>query len=372
MSSKEIVQAAAPDLLGKLCERIDREGQITFHDWMQAALYDEHHGYYRRHDRQRWGREGDYRTSPERSDLFAATFARYFAMLYEELGSPPEWTICEAGAGGGRFAQGVLETLQDRFPRVFRATRYVIHELSDGHFPSLRAQLESFAARIQFTSLNDVGPLAPGIIFSNELLDAFAVHRVTVAGGKLCEFYVVAGTGGAFAWRLGPPSSPKLVEYFAASEIKLAEGQVAEVNLKIEEWLTQAAAKLDQGYLITVDYGADAVDLYNSAARFAGTLRSYYQHRLIEDVLGRPGEQDITSTVNWTFVERVTRRLGLKTIKFERQDKFLLEAGLLEELEWQSWRATTEAEKLRLSVAAREMILPSGMASSFQVLVQRR
>src|SRR5687767_415019 len=51
LSSKEIVQAAAPDLVGKLCERIDREGQITFHDWMQTALYDEHHGYYRRQDR---------------------------------------------------------------------------------------------------------------------------------------------------------------------------------------------------------------------------------------------------------------------------------------------------------------------------------
>lgn len=372
MSSKEIVQAAAPDLSGKLCERIEREGPINFHDWMQAALYDEDQGYYRRHDRQRWGREGDYRTSPERSVLFAATFARYFAKLHEEIGSPPNWVICEAGAGDGRFARGVLETLQSRFPQVFRATRYVIDEPGADSSRNRPWQLEPFAERVQFNSLNDGGLIAPGIIFSNELLDAFPVHRVTVAEGRLCEFYVVLGTSGAFEWKLGPLSSPKLGEYFEASGIELTEGQVAEVNLKIAEWLTQAAAKLKQGYLITVDYGAEAANLYNSTVRFAGTLRAFYQHNLIEDVLARPGEQDITSTVDWTFVERVTRRLGVKTIQFQRQDKFLLAAGLLEELEWQSQHATTEAKKLALSVAAREMILPTGMAASFQVLVQRK
>ena len=183
---------------------------------------------------------------------------------------------------------------------------------------------------------------------------------------------MVPATSDAFEWKLGPLSSPRLTEYFETLGIDLAEGQVAEVNLGIEQWLTQASSTLTEGYLITVDYGADAEDLYNSTARFAGTLRAFYQHRLIEDVLARPGEQDITTTVDWTFVERVTRRLGLKTINFERQDKFLLDAGLLEEMDWQSHHATTDAEKLALSVAAREMILPTGMAASYQVLVQKR
>src|ERR1044072_7988053 len=52
---------------------IRREGPLTFRDWMTAALYDEHEGYYKRPDLERWGRTGDYRTSPERTPLFAAT-----------------------------------------------------------------------------------------------------------------------------------------------------------------------------------------------------------------------------------------------------------------------------------------------------------
>src|SRR5438876_12119872 len=66
-------------LADRLRERINSAGPITFHDWMQAALYDERDGYYRRASRVRQGRAGDYRTAPETSPLFGATFANYFS-----------------------------------------------------------------------------------------------------------------------------------------------------------------------------------------------------------------------------------------------------------------------------------------------------
>src|SRR5688572_16597434 len=90
----------------RLRERIRQEGPITFRGWMNAALYDDSEGYYCRLNANPWGREGDYRTSPERSALFASTFARYFAGLHENLGRPAEWTLIEVGAGDGSFAGG--------------------------------------------------------------------------------------------------------------------------------------------------------------------------------------------------------------------------------------------------------------------------
>src|ERR1700686_4593311 len=86
-------------LTARLEARIKRAGPISFRDWMQAALYDESEGYYCRSSRIRQGRAGDYRTAPESSPLFAATFARYFSSLFSELGSPSPGTICEAGGG---------------------------------------------------------------------------------------------------------------------------------------------------------------------------------------------------------------------------------------------------------------------------------
>jgi len=355
-------------LAEQLRERINRDGPITFRDWMQVALYDEVAGYYRsRH--QIWGRKGDYRTSPERSDLFAATFARYFAGLYEQLGKPRSFKLVEIGGGAGHFAFGVLQTLQAYFPQVFDATRCVFDEISAPAQTVARQRLHGFADCVEFASLDRV-EINPGIVFSNELVDAFPVHRVTLSDGKLGEFYVTLDVDGQFAWKVGPPSSEQLAEYLRRHDISLREGQVVEVNLETEVWLAKVAAKLRRGYLVTVDYGAEAVELYSSPERAQGTLRGFQRHAFVENVLAAPGNTDLTSTINWTAMRTAGAALGLETVSFARQDQFLLSAGLLNQLELQSTNLS-EAEKIRLRTAAREMILPNGMAASFQVLVQK-
>jgi SAM-dependent MidA family methyltransferase len=319
---------------------------------MKSALYDEAGGYYRRLDLLRWGRDGDYRTSPERSVLFAATFARYFAKLYNELQQPSQWTIVEAGPGGCDFREGVMFALGEQFPEVFQATRYVTIETSN--------------------ELEKLTPIKTGIFFSNELLDAFPVHRITRTGDELLELYVTLNTDGRFVWSKGPLSTPVLKEFTREYSIELKDGQIIEVNLAIDEWLAGVDAKLESGYLITVDYGAESWDLYDVTTRPTGTLRGFSRHAFVDDVLAQPGEHDLTSTVNWSQVKAVGTRLDFATIEFARQDHFLLSAGLLEELEREISRFTSDADKLTLSSGAREMILPEGMGSSFQVLVQRK
>jgi SAM-dependent MidA family methyltransferase len=356
-------------LAEQLRERIHRDGPLAFREWMQVALYDEVAGYYRsRH--QIWGREGDYRTSPERSDLFSATFARYFAGLYEQLGKPRSFALVEIGGGAGHFAFGVLQTLQAYFPQVFDATRYVFDEISISAQTTARQRLRRFADCVEFASLDDV-EINPGIVFSNELVDAFPVHRVALAAGELGEFYVTLDVDGQFAWKVGSPSTDQLAEYLRRHDISLSEGQVMEVNLEIAVWLAKVAAKLRRGYLVTVDYGAEAAELYSSPERAQGTLRAFQRHEFVENVLAAPGNTDLTSTINWTAVKSVGAALGLVTVSLSRQDKFLLSAGLLDQLELQSANLN-ESEKTRLSTAAREMILPNGMAASFQVLVQKK
>ena len=340
---------------------------ITFYDWMKAALYDPAHGYYQRSDRERWGRAGDYRTSPERSALFAATFARYFVRLYEELGQPREWTIVECGAGGGDFAFGVLETLAQQFPSVFDATSYVVYDVSLDALRRTSERLVDFGARVKFSSSFDEIHNDNGIVFSNELLDAFPVHRVVQTEQGLAELYV-----DGFTWVEGPLSTPRLAEFCAQYAPELIVGQVIEINLVIDEWFARVARKLANGFVITVDYGAESVELYDATVRPNGTLRGFRRHEFVDDVLAQPGECDITASVNWTHVKTVGERVGLKVVEFASQDKFLLSAGLLAELEHQLGLAKTEAARAALTTGARDMILPGGMASSFQVLVQRR
>ena len=354
-------------LAERLRELIRREGAISFHDWMKAALYDPDGGYYQRSDQTRWGREGDYRTSPERSELFAATFAHYFAALSDE-----DLTVVECGAGNGSFAAGLLSTLREQSPSIFAGTRYVVYDVSEDALGRSRERLAQFGDRVEFYSDWDLVSVKRGIYFANELLDAFPVHRVLKTEEGLSEFYVTVNASGNFAWATGPLSTPRIAEFCNAYSLELVNGQVIEINLAINDWLPMVAANLEHGYLITVDYGAEAAELYDFNQRPEGTLRGFSRHGFVDDLLVQPGECDLTSSVNWTQVKIAGERLGFQSIEFASQDKFLLKAGLLDQLEHRLGRAETEVEKTALTIGAREMILPGGMASSFQVLVQKR
>lgn len=356
-------------LAEQLAEQIRNTGPMPFRDWMWHALYDPVQGYYVRPDRRRWGREGDYRTSPQRSELFAATFARYFAGLYDNLDRPEEWMVLEAGAGDGNFAEGVLFTLRDEFPDVFSATRYVVDEISPDSRLRLTERLGTLTERVSFASLGSMEPVAVGVVFSNELIDAFPVHLVTTANGNFSEVHVALDENERFVFAPCNPSTSSLLQFCSANGIQPSEGQVIEINLAVEEWLAQVARVMRRGYLVTVDYGAEAEELHS---RLSGTLRGYARHSFVDDVLAAPGECDLTSSINWTQVKKTGALLGLELVEFLQQDQFLLQEGALVELQTRLDKISSDAARLQLTTAARDLILPSGMSSSYQVLVQRR
>jgi SAM-dependent MidA family methyltransferase len=364
-----------PSLAERLRARIKRDGPITFRDWMQAALYDERDGYYCRPDRIQQGRAGDYRTAPESSPLFAATLAQYFsklfAELFHELGSPPTWTIFETGAGGGEFAYGVLNTLRAKYPEVFSVTSYVIDEVSPTTRRRAAERLSEFADRLIFQRLVEIDrAVNAGVCFSNELIDAFPVHRVIMRDGRLSELCVGLKQDD-FVWVECDPVQG-VAEYCRRVGLRLSEDQIAEINLAAEEFVARAAGLFDRGFLITVDYGVERNELLDSPDRFAGTLRAFHRHQLIDNVLASPGEQDLTTTIDWTQIREAGSRAGLRTIRFERLDQFLLSEGLLGLLSEMVTHTQDQVEALRLSTGAREMIMPHGLAASFQVLVQEK
>jgi SAM-dependent MidA family methyltransferase len=331
---------------------------------MEAALYDPAEGYYKRSDLKRWGKEADYRTSPERSELFAATFGRYFVRLYEELERPSAWTILESGGGDGMFAHGVLRTLAEYYPQVLAATRYFFDEASPDAVARARETLAEFEEHVTFGERSSFESSEPWIFFSNELLDAFPVHRLVSNG----ELYVTLDEAGKFSWTMGKFSLPVLKKYAS----KLSPGQIIEVNLAVDDWLASIVAKMKRGYVVTVDYGAEEDELYDPLLRPQGSLRGFSRHGFVEDVLAAPGEYDITSNVNWTQVMAAGERLGLRVVEFESQNRFLLRSGLLESLVRSLKGVENKADQARLTTGARDMILPGGMASSFQVLVLKR
>lgn len=368
--------ARKPESLDPLAERlrarISQQGPITFRQWMAAALYDQRDGYYCRADRTPQGHAGDYRTAPETSPLFAATFAFYFSKLFADLKWPPSLTIFESGAGSGEFAHGVLNSLRTNSPEVLAVTNYVIDEVSPPARRRAAARLAEFSDRVTFRRLVDIDtPATAGIVFSNEVLDAFPVHRVIKRDGNLRELCVALNQNSDFVW-VQCDLEKSVAEYCERAGINLSEGQIAEINLDAEQFVARAAGLLDRGYVVTVDYGAERNDLLGDPNRHQGTLRSFRRHQLIDDVLARPGEQDLTTTIDWTQIKETGDRFGLRTLRLERLDQFLLGQGLISLLMEMTTSTHDSAEALQLTTSSRELILPTGLAASFQVCVQER
>jgi SAM-dependent MidA family methyltransferase len=362
----------------KIIARITEQGPITFRDFMAVALYDTEHGYYNT-ERLKIGPTGDYYTSSNVHSSFGAVLALALAdLLNEQAGTQSQTiaTIVEMGAGTGQLARDVLATLRDERAEVFERLGYVIVETSPRMRELQKEKLNDFAERVLWRDLAELGPQTGArVIFSNEFVDAFPVHRARFSQGRIEESYVSVKpdrtTGEnrlALVW--GEPSTAELARYVERIRVNLSEGQVFEINLDAIDWLNRVAASIGSGYLVTIDYGDVAEHLYGPD-RTTGTLRSFYRHRLIDSVLERIGEQDMTASVNFTSLIEYGRDFGLETVSYERQTAFLMRRGLIERIaKMQS--ASGAIDDLKERLAIKNLFLPGGVSDNFRVLIQKK
>ena len=140
-----------------------------------------------------------------------------------------------------------------------------------------------------------------GVFLSNELVDAFPVHRLVKRPLGLREIFV-GWDGSRFIEIEAPPFSPDLEAYFARIGISLEVGQQAEVNLQALEWMRQVGTRLRRGLVVTIDYGHAAADLF-APARKTGTLLGYYRHTVSDSPYVHVGQQDLTAHVDFTSLE---------------------------------------------------------------------
>jgi SAM-dependent MidA family methyltransferase len=219
-----------------------------------------------------------------------------------------------------------------------------------------------------------------GIVYANEVLDAMPTHQVVMREDGLREIYVSAGACGdarpprdwtppQLALTEGPLSTPALAEYLEELGVTLEPGWRAEINLRAVEWIRDLARRLDRGFVILIDYGHEARELY-SVGHSNGTLTTFARHVAsgpesaagTPPWLSSPGEQDITAHVDFTSVRAAAEREGLTTLGFLDQTYFLL--GLSQNLE-----NPENLENLERRLALKTLIMPGGLGSTMKVLI---
>jgi SAM-dependent MidA family methyltransferase len=373
------MHAGHPDLIAAITEEIRSSGPIPFARFMELVLYHPFHGYYMRlngdpvaqslgEDRIGWS--GDYYTSSDVHPILARALARQIRQADELLGRPDPFTVVEMGGGKGLLARDFLRDCEGA-GSFFSRLRYRLIERSPAMKAAQQANLAPWLGspgRVSWLDGPDelgAGGLV-GVFVSNELLDAFPVHRIRIERGEPREIFVDL-QGDRFCERLQPLSSPELVQYLGRLQqlgIVLPEGFCTEINLNALRWMKAVAHALARGLVITIDYGHTAQDLYGPD-RHRGTLLCYYHQLASEDPFQRIGLQDMTAHVDFTSLASAGEEEGLHVTGFTNQMSFLMGLGveqMVEALEPGSAEFQSIVQLLR----------PEGMGRTFKILIQHK
>ena len=346
----------------EIIDKSDRK-RITYAEYIKIALYHPEQGYYMKND-EKIGRTGDFITTSNISNIYGKLFAKWYAETHVKYNLPA--AVCEIGGGTGRFAKAFLEGW-NQYSSI--PLTYTLIESSPYH---RQLQNEMLMEYKHFTQHKDIGEIGDftGLVFSNELFDAFPVHVIEKKDAVLFEVMITSAEDGVLKEILVPLESQKILNFIEKHEIDLKNGQRIEIPVEMEEMVRKISNMLMQGIVVTVDYGYTKEE-WQKPERQKGSLRGFYRQQMYEDVLHNPGMMDITSHVHFDALFRSGVDNGLKFIAKYRQDEFFIKVGILDELS-ESYDPNPFSETSKRNRAIKSLVLPGGMSSAFHVIVQEK
>ena len=341
-----------------IINKIKTYGAISFAEFMEMALYYPNLGYYEKPNP--FGVTGSYYTSVNASASFGRSVARSFQYFFEHLNIKP--SILEFGAGSGYLAKDIMDYFKKNNIGLYKNIKYYIIEKSGYLVNEQKGILKDHIDKIEWKSLDNIEQFE-GVIFSNELIDAFPVHRIIKINQEIKELFVIYYND-KLEFYPDKCSTSELLEYVERFHIDLANKQIIDINLNVKNWLSHVSQILDRGIIVTIDYGDISKKLYNPL-RMDGTVTCYFKHTQNNDFFERIGYQDITAFVNFSSLIEYGKDFSINTCAFLEQWRYLLLSDIIEEIN----QAESDLEKASI----RSLILPGvGFGSNFHVLIQAK
>ncbi len=339
---------------------IDKIGcdAISVSQYMELALYEKDYGYYN-NLLHKFGEAGDFITAPMVSKVFSECIAKQLKELLEHI--PNNRNILEIGAGNGQMMLDLLMFLGDE------VSCYFVLELS-ANLVSLQKSFISDKAPHLLTKIFWLDSLPSdfdGIILANEVLDAQPCDIIVWDNGKLNERVISVDSNNNLVYKEVPLQSPELLEI--AKKINLnADYYTSEISLNNRGFIKSLAQSLNRGFVLLIDYGHSESEYY-SLAKATGTLRGFFRHQLLDDILVYPGLIDITTSVDFTSIATTAIHNELDFIGYTTQAGFLLNCGMVELLDlWH--QKLSDSEYLRLTSQVNYLTSPNEMGEVFKVI----
>ena len=342
-------------LVQRIQTEINRQsGIIGFDEFMRMALYEPGLGYYSAGLR-KFGEDGDFVTAPEISSVFSQCLAKQCEEVIRNIDNS---IVLELGAGTGIMAADILLELQrrDALPAQYWILE-VSADLKQRQQERLKSCVPFFYEKIHWLDQLPEEKFS-GIVIGNEVIDALPVKRFIKKDNRLFELGVTA-IGDNLNWQVTEKtlSGIDLVD-------TLSDEYTSEFNSGLSDWLSSIADTLEQGILLFLDYGYPAKEYYHPE-RTAGTLLCHYRHCVHDDPFYYPGLQDITSSVNFTYLAECAHESGLQVAGYTSQSAFLIATGLEEFVDIND---SDNQQRAATSQAIRTLTLPSEMGERVKVM----
>lgn len=307
----------SPELLYLLRRQIRASGPMRFDEFMNLVLYSDPHGYYRHHVP---GADSDYQTSPTLTPWFGLLVVQELKAVWEELGSPEEFTVVEVGAGNGDLGAAAVDAAEGEFGE---ALKWVFVEPLD---TVAHVQLSRLRSSDKFSWVTDLDELPPvaGVVIANEILDNFPFRIFEITGEGPVEIRV--GVVRQNLQEVRFPVGPEIAEQLAPALEHLEEGDRLELRSGVEAWMAKAARALERGRLILIDYGDLEPESWTRHP--SGSMVTYRRGDLGKDPFEDVGGADITAHVNFSAVARAAESAGLELLPLQTQRGWLESLGL--------------------------------------------
>ncbi|SIQ22367.1 SAM-dependent methyltransferase, MidA family [Rhizobium sp. RU35A] len=307
-------------LADKIKNLIRANGPISVTDYFALCLADPDHGYYRTRDP--FGRNGDFVTAPEISQLFGEMLGIFMVHAWQQHGSPTPANLVEVGPGRGTMMQDMLRVIRRLAPGLYENLDVHMVETSDRLRGVQRVTLEAYSSKITWHAAFEDVPGGFTLIAANELFDAIPIRQFIKTPTGFRERMVGLDANDRLTFGVGIATiDPALLP---SSHAKERDGTIFEIAPARQAVMSALCDRLKRhgGTALIIDYG-------HMVTGFGDTLQAVLRHDY-DPPLAHPGEADLTSHVDFEDLARIARGSGIQINGCLHQGDFLYGLGLAE------------------------------------------
>ena len=303
-------------LQSEIKKLIKSSGPMPVWRYMELCLIHPSYGYYISRDP--LGREGDFTTSPEVSQMFGELLGLWVASVWKAIGSPSLLRLIELGPGRGTLMADALRALRV-LPPLYQALSIHLVEINPVLREKQKAALSGVRIIAWHDSLDQV-PTGPTVILANEYFDVLPIHQAVKRETGWHERTVEIDGSGKLAFGFAAEPMPRF-EVLLPPLVRAAPvGAVFEWRSDTEIMKIATRVRDQGGAALIIDYGhvrSDAGDTFQAIARHS-----------FADPLKNPGQADVTAHVDFQALAHAAEDIGARVHGPVPQGEFLKSIGI--------------------------------------------